>query len=333
MVTIRRAGEADEQSMRNLFALCFSREMSHDEWYWKYVLSPWGTVAYVGCATRQSDAAEPDAIVSHFGGIRCAFEMHGKRLCAYQFCDVCTHPGYRGRIFGSKPPVMRSAETFYAEREMDFAFGFPSERHARLHCLVLESTYGKVALFRKEFSAKRYVASPMAGLNLLRLQEGWRGFFDGELDDLWMTNTLKPPLTISKGEAYLRWRYQGHPTKKYDVFAWRGLLRRTIRYLAITKMKGDELQVLDFFSTVGGKPIDSCRRVLALLESLARDRGAAALALWLNPGEPLAGLLSGHGYIATDGIPLALKALHPQIMDAGSFYGNYGYRMGDYDDS
>lgn len=328
MVTIRRAGEADEQGMRSLFALCFSRDMPHDEWYWKYVLSPWGTVAYVGCATT-----EPDSIVSHFGGIRCAFEMNGRRLWAYQFCDVCTHPGYRGRIFGSKPPVMRSAETFYAENEMDFAFGFPSERHARLHCLVLDSTYGKVALFRKEFSAKRSTAGPMSRLNLLRLEEGWKGLSGGELDGLWRANTLKPPLTVSKGDAYLRWRYQGHPTKKYDVFAWRGLFRRTIGYLAITKMKGDELQVLDFFSTAGGKPIDAGRKALTLLESLARDRGASALALWLNPVEPLAGLLSGHGYIATDGIPLALKTIRPQSMDASSFYGNYGYRMGDYDDS
>ncbi|KJU85907.1 hypothetical protein MBAV_001898 [Candidatus Magnetobacterium bavaricum] len=317
MITIRSATDEDINSLCELFRVCFSKLISVEQWQWKYKDSPNGAHSYVG--------VDGDMLVSHFGGIRCAMEFHGQRLWAYQFCDVMTHPAYRARTFSLKPPVLKAAETFYGEHEMDFAFGFPSERHARLHCLVMGASRRILTLYEKKLTIRDVKIHKMP----LRVYTGWDGIRDKELDTLWHKCRPSYPLSIVKDAGYLKWRYQQHPTCKYQVVAWRGFFSTAIKALAIVSILQDRMNLLDFMIPDG----TMIHGFLYLLDTLAVSQNISGIRVWLNGEEPVVKHFLAHGYEVSQGLPCALKTIRPDAINDNNFYGKFCYRMGDYDDS
>ncbi|MBF0538066.1 MAG: GNAT family N-acetyltransferase [Nitrospirae bacterium] len=317
MIVIRSATDEDIDGLCELFRVCFSKLISVEEWLWKYKDAPHGAHSYVGVDGR--------LLVSHFGGIRCAMELEGYSLWAYQFCDVMTHPAYRARTFSLRPPVMRAAETFYRQQEMDFAFGFPSERHARLHCLVMGASRRMLTLYQKRLTIQDVNIHKMP----LRVYTRWDGIRDKELDVLWQKCRGLYPLSIVKDARYLRWRYQQHPTRKYQIVAWRGFFATGIKALAVVSIVKDRMNLLDFM-VPNNSTIDA---FLDLLDTLAVGQNVSTIDVWLNGEEPVVRHFLAHGYEVSQGLPCALKLVKSGVMDIDSFYSKFCYRMGDYDDS
>jgi len=314
MMEIRRMRDADEQGIRSLFAACFGKPLSHEEWFWKYRLSPWGSEAAI--------ALDGEDIVAHYGGVGARFYGKGRTLSVYQPCDVMTHPKYRARIFSKRGAMVKAGELFYASNPMDFAFGFPSERHAVLGTKQLGYTeHSHIAVFSRKVS----VFKPFGSL-FLKTDTKWSSLDEAELDALWKEAREEYPLTLDKNSRYLCWRYRDHPSGQYGPLLVRSRCSRALQAFAVYAVRGSELHVLDFFSVRSFNP----KTLLRLLENTAVRNGIGVVRAWVHPNERASRTFERYGYAAEKGVPYIFKILNDQITPSFLFDA-YCYRMGDYD--
>lgn len=314
-IGIRPARDEDEVSIRSLFKVCFDKELTHEEWLWKYKASYLGSSAFV---------AEYDGkIVAHYGGFKMYFYSHDSVFHAYQGCDVMTHPQYRARLFAKKGIIVKTAEAFYEANPMEFIFGFPSERHARLMELQLKWEKHRfinvMKKGREDFKAYRNL--------FLRVETKWDSISPKEMDDLWIKTRHSFILSIEKDSRYILWRYRGNPQRRYETIVLRGLLKRDLKAYMVIKMDNNEMCVLDFFVS---NEMDF-GKVLAVLEYIAVKRKAMSISLWVNPAEKIYQELKNAGYREEKGIPYTLRVFENTRLDSDFFLDNYCYSMGDYD--
>jgi len=311
---IREFREEDEKGIRDLFYLCFGREMSHEEWEWKYRKSPWSSKGYV--------AVDDGKVVAFYGGIRLSFSFYDKRLWAYQFCDVMTHPKYRGRLFSKTPLLVKMGELFYKENPMDIAFGFPSLRHARLQNLSFKGEgYRFVRLYKKE-RLKRHIFYWKS-----RVKEGWELLEDKDIENIliWHYNT---PVKLNKNKEYIRWRYIENPVKTYQMLVFER--SRVKKGCIVCAFKDGWMNILEIFL----RNYRDIKDILISLEDYVLKKNIVGIKTWLHPNEPLARHFGALGYSSEDGIPLIAKQINKECgITTGIFYEKYFYRMGDYDDS
>jgi hypothetical protein len=317
MIIIRPYKEGDEEGIRTLFNVCFGKELSREEWRWKYQQSHLGSSAFI---------AEADGeVVAHYGGFRLHFCTKGTVLNAFQGCDVMTHPRYRAKIFSKKGIIVQTAEAFYRENPMEFIYGFPSERHGRLKALQLGfEKHHHITIMKKEKSHFRFRKNL-----LLRVEEGWNRIGAGEIDMLWAETRDSYPLSIEKTSRYIFWRYRDRPGRNYDVLTLRGFMRRDLKAYMVVKSEGNVLRVLDFFV----RPSLDFRKLLSVLENLAIRKGSQYITFWVNPIEKPFEVLRSNGYNDDRDIPFIVKMFENSGISAQFFLSNYCYRHGDYDDA
>lgn len=312
---IREVREGDEGGIRALFAVCFGRELSRAEWDWKYKDSPWGGSGAV--------ALEGGEIVAHYGGIRMKFYFKGKTFDVYQPCDVMTHPRYRARLFSKRGAMVKAGEHFYEVNPMDFAFGFPSERHAVLGTKQLGYTrHGYVSVLKKRVSA----SAAYAGNLFRKIEKGWNSVSGKALDSLWEKVRDNQRLSIEKDSRYLFWRYRDHPTRHYEPLIVRGRFSNVPDTLAVISFGESELLIHDLFPCAK----KDAGMLLDRIERIAAERGFADVTVWADPQEDLSEVFVGRGYMKEKGIPYIFKIMDGTIRTS-FLYDNYRYRMGDYD--
>lgn len=319
MVEVRQVRENDEKGVRELFCSCFGRRLSHSEWIWKYRGSPWGSSAVV--------AVDGNSIVAHYGGLRMKFLFQGKILNAFQFCDVMTHPGYRGRFVSKTPIIIKLGERFYGENQMDFAFGFPSLRHARLQSIRLGGEgYRLVSLYKKGPLKRRFV------MWTLKVREGWEYFHAGEFSEFsqFLINKNNSILQLAKDEKYVKWRYMENPLRKYRLLVLKRL-NNTKGYVIFTLHDG-WCDMLDIF-------YKNEREIKDILNSVEKYASSSldnikGIRAWFHPNEHLICLMKDLGFRSEDHIPVAFKSVNTNCgVTSDIFYNYYFYRMGDYDGS
>jgi hypothetical protein len=314
---IREFTEKDISGILDLFSLSFGKEASQAWFLWKYQKSPWSARGYV--------VLHKEDIVAFYGGLRLQFISGEEMLWAYQFCDVMTHPKYRGKIFGKNPVIIRVARLFQEENAMDFAFGFPSERHARLQTMMMGATsYKHIIGFRKPLHSKRTSA-----LYPYRMAVGWEHLSEKDMDVLWEKSSKRLSFALVKNSRFLVWRYREHPDVKYLAIVMKRLLSRKPRAFAVAKVTGNELHVLDFL--IAEKELYS--HFWAMIESVSCDLKATSIITWANVRDPLSAYLTQSGYEAFQGIPYGVRIVSDEKLSEQMFYETYSYRMGDYDAS
>jgi hypothetical protein len=310
---IRNITDADEQGIRALFAACFGKELSHEEWGWKYRHSPWGSDAAI--------ALDGEHIIAHYGGVGARFYAKGKILTVYQPCDVMTHPKYRARIFSKRGAMVRAGELFFGSNPMDFAFGFPSERHAVLGTKQLGYTeHSHVTVLRKKVGLYK------PGNFFVTVDEGWSSLNEVELDTLWKEAREEYSLTLDRDIRYLCWRYRDHPSKQYEPLIVRSRYSKALQAFAVCAVRESELHILDFFCVRSFKT----KTLLRLFENTAVRNGLGAVRIWVHPHESVFRTFERFGYAAEKGVPYIFKILNDQITPLFLFDA-YCYRMGDYD--
>jgi hypothetical protein len=313
---IRTFSDNDENNIRTLFLQCFGKELSHEVWSWKYKCSPWGSTAAV--------ATYDDTIIAHYGGLKVKFWHRGKSFDVYQPCDVMTHPKYRARIFSRRGAMVRAGEYFYSVNPMDFAFGFPSERHAILGTKQLGYTEHRyVTLLHKRVSRVRHI-----GNFLLRTEKGWNCVNEAEIDALWGATIADYGLSVEKSSRYFFWRFRDNPARRYEPLIVRNRLGKALKAFAVFSRKENELLVLDFLCA---KDLN-IRALFRIFENMAILHGLKGIKLWMNPNEDFFRILIDCGYKAEKGIPHIFKILNEEITPSFLF-DRYCYRMGDYDDA
>jgi hypothetical protein len=315
-VIIREVTTEDEDKVRFLFALCFGKELSRQEWAWKYKDSPWGSTAAI--------AVDGEDIIAHYGGMKMQFYFRGKTFVAFQPCDVMTHPGYRSRIFSKRGAMVKAGEYFYETNPMDFAFGFPSERHAVLGTKQLGYTeHGYVAVLNKEPAGVSPLRNP-----LLKVETGWDCIGGTELDALWAKVRDTFALSLEKHSRYIFWRYRDNPAKRYVPVVVRSRYTKRTKAFAVCAVGKNELSVLDFFYAGGFK----LKSLLQVFEHIAFNYHVNNIKVWINPNEDIFQMVLKKGYVQEKGIPFIFKIINKEVTSSFLF-SHYCYRMGDYDAS
>ncbi len=315
---IRALREGEESSIRALFALAFGIQLYEDEWTWKYRLSPWGSASTV--------AIQDGTIIAHYGGVRMPFREGNTEYMAYQICDVMTHPDYRAMFLARRGAMVRAAELYESSIPMDFAFGFPSERHARLATIQLGVERNRsVCVLVKSVAEMRKKRTP-----LIKVAQGWNSIKAQEIDRLWNKIKQDYSLTIDKTSDYIFWRYRDRPRRSYDVLTFRTRLTNSLKGWAVISLIEKDLHVLDFFAYSNAE----LESLFVEIERIAKVRDAERVRLWVNPNEAILFMFKSMGYIEEQGIPLTCKILKQGIpFKPEAFFEKYCYRMGDYDAS
>ncbi|MFZ5906064.1 MAG: GNAT family N-acetyltransferase [Nitrospirota bacterium] len=314
---IAEYGDGDIPGILDLFSLSFGKEASREWFLWKYAGAPWSSKGYV--------VRHEGRVVAFYGGIRFRFSFRGEPLWAYQFCDVMTHRRYRTKLFGKTPLVIEIARLFDRENPMDFAFGFPSERHARLQTMMMGATsYRRLQVYRKALSA----AARLQGTRC-RVRTGWENISDTMIDRLWGKSAGTMDLSVVKDSAYLRWRYRDNPSGSYRLVQVQGMLLQKTKALAVIRNTDAEMQIIDFLLPEK----DLHMTLLSAIERIAMEEGMRSLVTWANRNEGIAGSLAEAGYTPCDGIPFGVRIIEDRKIREEDFYERYCYRMGDYDAS
>jgi hypothetical protein len=312
---IRQSLDTDEGGIRELFYTCFGRHIPHTEWSWKYKGSPWGSSAVV--------TVDDGKIIAHYGGLRMRFYSPKRIFEVYQPCDVMTHPKYRARIFSKRGAMVKAGELFYRDNFMDFAFGFPSERHAILGTRQLGYTeHNYITVLTKKVT-RNHKWNP-----LLKIETEWNRVDDEELDDLWEKTRDTYNLSIDKDSSYIFWRYRDNPVKEYRPFIVRSKYKKKLKAFSIFSANESELYILDLFVSRGIKPA----MLFQLFEKKANEYGLKNIKVWINPEEDIYRTLTNNDYVQEKGVPYIFKIINKEITPLFLFK-NYCYRMGDYDAS
>ncbi len=316
MLNIREFKDSDELGIRSLFVTCFGKELSHGEWHWKYKESPWGATASI--------AMDNEEIIAHYGGLRAKFFYQDKIFDALQPCDVMTHPKFRARIFSKRGAMVKAGEHFYSNNHMDFAFGFPSERHAILGTKQLGYTEHRyITVLRKSAAGlKKTLILPE------KVQKGWDSISAKEIDSICKEVKGTAGLTIIKDSHYLFWRYRDNPIRRYLPLMVRTWLRNKLKAFVIISFRDSELLIQDFFHT---DAID-IKNLFKLLEKIALEHRLQSIVAWVNPNEPVFKAFIDYGFVADKGIPYLFRVINAEVREEFLF-NNYCYRMGDYDSS
>lgn len=316
-VAIRRTEEKDGAAVRELFFVCFGKEMSRAEWLWKYKASPLGSASWVALCEGK--------IVSHYGGIRLSLHLGGRRFDAYEGCDVMTHPGYRARPFSKKGLYLRLAERFFSENPAEFIFGFPPERHGRLMSLKLGfAPHRPLEVLTKEAGD---FGGGKPGL-MLKKSAGWESLSPDEMDLIWDASKDRLGLSIEKTSPYMLWRYKEHPARTYVPLTIRQRPGGKLRAFAVVHPSGEGLNVMDFFI----QPFDrrTLKALFSHIEGFAKKEKTKKITLWANPSEALHREIKALGFRSEKGISYIFKSM-TGTPDAASLMDSYSYRLGDYD--
>jgi len=314
MILIREAEPHDTGALRELFKICFGKEVSEEEWLWKYRRSPLGSSSFVAVFNGK--------VIAHYGGFRLRFYSEGRVLSAMQGCDVMTHPDFRARIFSKRGIIIRTAEAFFKANQTEFIYGFPSERHGRLKALQLGfERHRHICLLRKR------VKKPLINLMIVS-NKGWNHISSYDIDRIWYKTRDNLSLSIEKLSSYIFWRYRDRPNNDYEVISFRWIWKKELAGYAIVKQKGEILHVLELFSTS-----KAYKTIASSLEEYAFKKGCHEINLWLNPSERLYKVFIDMGYGSGQAIPLIVKVFEGSSISGDYFYNNYSYRMGDYDAS
>jgi hypothetical protein len=312
MIEIRSSRKSDEKEIKKLFKICFGKDISLKEWQWKYKKSPWGSVSYVALYNNK--------MISHYGGVRYPFQIKDKVFWAYQSCDAMTHPDHRGKFLGEKPVIAKLGGLFLQENTMDFTFGFPSERNGRLLHLALGwCQHRKVVLFKKNL-----IIEDKIKVNPDVLYVGWDSITSKELDDLWKNSGKNYPLSIQKNSKYLFWRYLEHPSKYYTLLTLREVSNNKINAFAVIRCCGYEMNICDIFY---GRTL-----FLSMIEAFAKELQVRVINILVNANEEISHYLIYSGYKPVEYMPLAVRIMAPEELTEETFFNNYCYRLGDYDD-
>lgn len=315
---IRETEDRDIDSIRELFKICFAKELSREEWDWKYKHSPWGSYSVV--------AVDNGNVVAHYGGIRLRFHFGDRIFNTIQPCDVMTHPRYRAKLFSKRGLMIRVGEFFYTINPMDFAFGFPSERHAVLGTRQLGYTkHNYVTILKKRYmtSIKHRRFWPLR----FRIERGWENLSPSEIDSIWDIMRPKDCLSIEKKAKYILWRYRNKPYSRYEPFIIRERITNKLAGFCIFFTDGQELSVCDLLYDQRRLRINTFLRIL---DSFILNEDIEVIKFWINQREDIFRAFINEGYEQERGIPYLFKVMNKDIEQTFLFE-NYFYRMGDYD--
>jgi len=267
----RWATRRDQDALLELFKSSFGQAMPDGLWQWKYARQEKpGMLAHVD-----------NSIIAYYGGIPRIFSLNGTTVNAVQICDVMVAPRMRG-ILTRRGPFMHTADTFLSEqagpgKPYRFAFGFPSDRHARLGektgWYTRTDTFLEVSWIPKNhqwYLPLQFKTRPLTALDDAVINTLWRS----------MQSALPDCLIPVKDAGFFKWRYLNHPSHAYAAYIvakrWSG------RVVGIVILRdhaaGNEMELLDLLG-----PPESMTTLLKTACHIAHRTDRKRLFSWMTP--------------------------------------------------
>ena len=263
-ILVRTYRDGDENGIVTLFREVFGREMTIEEWKWKYKGQGNGAVSAVVAVN------EAEEIVGHYGGIPLRAIYERKLIHLLATCDVMIHPSYRG--YWVLKRITASFKHEAIKRGFRMCYGFPTEKTLMLPAekLGIIERSANISEACKDVSFHNNVNRFL--FKLLSVH-----FDDRRINRLWASVQKSPFFSVMRDKEYLQWRYGQNPCFSYQIW---GLTRRWDKQLlgaAITRNDlAEDLMLMDLICLE--------KLIVPLLqkvENLAISMGKKRILLWM----------------------------------------------------
>jgi hypothetical protein len=263
---IREATAADAPGIRRLFARVFGKEMSDEEWRWKFEQNPDGWFGVVAEARGE--------IVGNYAGWGMRFLLDGAERLVYAVGDVATDPSVR--VLAKRSVFRAMTDAFYEEvenrRHVPFCFGFPGGRHVRISQHVV-GTRTIFPIVEKRVPREALPPPPSDAAS--------GDFVDERFDSLWQDVSARSAGALAvRDRARVNWRFHARPDRYYRM-VWREGRGGLLGWAALSVM-GENALVADYL----GRGSEG-RDLLALFAAAAAEAerlGARRIVFWETPG-------------------------------------------------
>ena len=228
----------DAQQVIDLQNLVFGAKRTILNWNWKALENPY--------AQKVASVIESDAkIVAYYGVVGINLNLSGRPILCGQSTDTVVHPELRNqRLFKQS---MELACELMIKAGIKFAFGFPNDQalpvnihHANALPIAFAKYYFKKLSLASQLKARLKLSWLAYALDLpfvllVRLACAAKEFtlrqrlsgsavlsrsdqVDPNYDALWNVLKTQEIISLWKDAAYLKWRYDQHPTRKAQYF-------------------------------------------------------------------------------------------------------------------
>ncbi|MBI5849114.1 MAG: GNAT family N-acetyltransferase [Nitrospirae bacterium] len=308
--SVRLYQEGDECGIVRLFNEVFEREMTVEEWNWKYK-GRGNSSVYSAVAVNSAQET-----VAHYGGIPHRMIYLGRDIYGLAIGDVMVHPKLRGLKLFKKTAELVPEEA--VRNNIYLGYGFPNQRALRLPEKLglyekIEDVYeaSKKICFQTTAARFYFSLSPLS-------------FDDNRIDLLWNDVKTRLKLAVVRDRDYLSWRYQRHPFYSYELW---GLQRRWgggLLGFAVLRRDGEQMLLVDFACR-----FEMLKNLLRKVENYCWTAGFKRLLLW-HP-EFLNSSLESLGFVVGPSLTCIPRTTHELTMKKEEIKGNFFYTMGDTD--
>ena len=307
---VRLYKNGDEKGITRLFKEVFGREMSIEEWHWKYrEISP--HKVYSSVAVNESDE-----IVAHYGGMPHRMVYQGKEVCGLAIGDIMVQQRFRSFKLFREIAAMVPEEA--VKDGIILGYGFPNTRAMALPA--------KLGLYEK-------VEDVLEANKEVRFNNNTYRFFyklfplsfgDSRIDGLWESVKREFKLAVVRDGDYLRWRYQRHPFFRYELWGLKKRWSNELAGLAVLRSEAEKMLLVDFVCNT-----DMIGILFQKVENYSYACGMKNLSLWFS--EYLRHTLDRLGFPVHTSCTCIPRTTHEETLTKDQIKGQFFYTMGDTD--
>jgi hypothetical protein len=309
---VRNYEKGDEYGITSLFREVFGKEMTLDQWSWKYGVPGDGRI--------YSKVVEDTShkVMGHAGAMPLRGKFCDKSIPFFQIVDVMVHPlarGFLGResVFGKMIKML--FEDLGSEFEEVFCYGFPGKRP-----YTLGEKIRVYDMIERGVDCTKSL-SPFKPLLFHRpFRVGPVEWNDERLEELWRRVSPELHLSVIRDRDYLLWRYSNNPYFSYQLLGF--FCSEKLMGWAVVRKAGEDVLVIDLL-TEGSH----FGRLLRTLEKSSLSQGRGKIRLWL----PDVWRKRLKGYILEENQAVVTNMVWRLPLETASIKRDLYYTMGDAD--
>lgn len=311
-INIRRYKDGDEYGIIELFNKIFGRQMTIQEWLWKYKGQGNNQVYSFVIVDKE------EKVVGHYGGIPMRMTYKGRDILGIVICDVMIHERYRG-LWTLKRLHNRFIDT-YLKEGISMFYGFPTEKTLLLPAEKL-GLYERVETIYEASKDVKFHNGPERFLYKLIPID----FDNPEIDRLWESVKGDFSFSVIRDRNYLRWRYKRNPLFFYEAWGLKKRFSKALEGLIILKKEDkDELLLMDMVFKKG-----LLNSLIKKTENLAFSMKKKRLLMW-SP-QRMHDILKKLGFQFKPSGANLPRATHKGTIPKEEIFSHFYYTCGDTD--
>lgn len=308
---IRLYKPGDEIGITALFKEIFDREITLEEWRWKYIESyPKKVYSSVAVSGEMG-------IVGHYGGVCLPLIYRGRPAYGLSICDVMIHPSFRGIKILRRLSSLVPSEA--AKDGIIMGYGFPNKNTLMKPALSL-GIYEHVEDVLEGNKEAKFHNDPIRyAFKFFPLD-----YSDIRIDRLWEECKADLSLAVVRDRDYLRWRYQRHPFFQYELWGLKKRWGHKLLGLTVLRREAERILVIDFLCMS-----DMMEILFHKIENYSFVCGKKSLTLWFP--DYLQNILACLGFSIKPSCTSIPRTTHEKALTKNEMAGIFFYTMGDTD--